>query len=209
MGAQSLKQSELGLELSESSSLNIVGVDEVGRGPLIGNVVAAAVILDPNCDLPLNDSKKLSEKKRQWLSEEIKSQALDYQIAFATPEEIDQLNILQATFLAMRRAINGLSQAFDLVQVDGNKCPQIRQNCQAIVKGDGKVPEISAASILAKVARDREMILLDEQYPEYGFASHKGYPTKMHLDKISKLGLIPGYRKSFKPVQTILQLTHK
>lgn len=185
----------------------IVGVDEVGRGPLIGNVVTAGVILPDDCHLPLNDSKKLSEKKRQQLSEQIKKQAVGYHIACASPQEIDELNILQATFLAMRRAVEGLNIAFDQVLVDGNKCPSLNCECQAIVGGDGLIAEISAASILAKVARDEEMILLDQKYPQYGFAKHKGYPTKLHLEKIAEFGLIEGYRKSYKPVQNILHST--
>ena len=187
----------------------IAGVDEVGRGPLIGNVVTAAVILPADCDLPLNDSKKLSERKREILAEQIKQQAVDYYIAWATPEEIDELNILQATFLAMKRAIEGLKTPFDLVQVDGNKCPKIRHRCEAIVKGDGLIAQISAASILAKVARDQEMKELDALYPQYAFSQHKGYPTKLHLQKIHELGLIDGYRKSFHPVQQVLQRAQK
>jgi ribonuclease HII len=190
--------------VNDASSLVIAGVDEVGRGPLIGNVVTAAVILPDDCPLPLNDSKKLSEKKRDALYEQILDEAVDYAIAFATPEEIDQYNILQATLMAMQRAVSQLSQPFDEVWVDGNRCPKFAKPCQAIVKGDGKVPAISAASILAKVTRDREMLALHEQYPQYGFAQHKGYPTAAHLKAIQKYGLIEGYRTSFKPVQKLL-----
>ncbi len=197
--------SQLGFDFTQCESTRIIaGVDEVGRGPLIGNVVTAAVILPEDCDLPLNDSKKLSEAKREALFETIKSEALDYAIAFATPEEIDQLNILQATLLAMQRAVAQLTQPFDEVWVDGNRCPSFDKPCRAIVKGDGKVAAISAASILAKVTRDREMKALDDLYPHYGFAQHNGYPTKAHLAAIGKYGLIEGYRHSYKPVQAIL-----
>ncbi len=198
--------SQLGFEFEIAQQpLVIAGVDEVGRGPLIGNVVTAAVILPEDCQLPLNDSKKLSAAKREALFEQIQAEAVDYAIAYATPEEIDALNILQATMLAMQRAVAGLKQPFDEVWVDGNRCPRLDQPCRPIIKGDGKVAAISAASILAKVTRDREMQALDEQYPEYGFARHNGYPTAAHLDAIQKYGLIQGYRKSFKPVQKILQ----
>ncbi len=182
----------------------IVGVDEVGRGPLIGDVVAAAVILPPNCNLPLKDSKKLSERKRLLLSEKIKEQALCYSIKVSSPEEIDKLNILHATMLAMKRAIESLKIPFDKVLVDGNRCPDIEGACEAIVKGDDKVLEISAASILAKVYRDQQMVELDALHPEYGFAQHKGYPTKFHLEALNKFGTIVGYRQSFKPVRKIL-----
>lgn len=198
-----LSQTELQFTNKNTYSI-AVGVDEVGRGPLIGNVVTAAVILPNDCKLPLNDSKKLSEKKRLFLAEQIKQEAIDFHVAWATPEEIDELNILQATFLAMRRAVEGLKKPFDVVLVDGNKCPKINADCRAIVKGDGKVAEISAASILAKVTRDEEMMLLHDCFPAYGFAQHKGYPTKLHLEKIRQFGLIEGYRKSFRPVQEIL-----
>lgn len=182
----------------------LVGVDEVGRGPLVGNVVAAAVILPDAFNLPLMDSKKLSEKKLRIYSDAIKQQALGYAICHATPEEIDQLNILHATMLAMKRAVESLTLAFDKVLVDGNRCPDVTQDCEAVVKGDASVLSISAASILAKVARDEEMIVLDEEYPQYGFAGHKGYPTKAHIEAIHEHGLIEGYRKSFKPVKMLL-----
>lgn len=188
-----------------SDLLTVVGVDEVGRGPLVGDVVAAAVILPVDCDLPLQDSKKLSEKKRIFLAELIKEQAVAYCIASASPSEIDELNILNATMLAMQRAIEGISHAYDQVLVDGNRCPNIAKPCEAIVKGDAKVMAISAASILAKVTRDQQMIELDRLYPDYGFAQHKGYPTAAHLSAIQNMGLIEGYRKSFKPVQRILE----
>ncbi|MEA3405394.1 MAG: ribonuclease HII [Pseudomonadota bacterium] len=187
----------------------IIGVDEVGRGPLIGEVVTAAVILPVDCTLPLNDSKKLSEKKRQQLSMEIREQAVAYAIGHATADEIDELNILQATMLAMQRAIQAVAEQVSgriHVLVDGNRCPKIPFECEAIVKGDAKVAEISAASILAKVYRDQQMLELDQLYPEYGFAQHKGYPTVKHLAAIKEFGMISGYRKSFKPIRALLEL---
>jgi len=185
----------------------IAGVDEVGRGPLVGDVVTAAVILDPNNPiLGLADSKKISEKKRLMLCSEIKEKALSWSIGRAEPHEIDQLNILHATMLAMQRAIAGLSLTPDFVLIDGNRCPVLPMPAQAVVKGDSLVAEISAASILAKVTRDQEMALLDEQYPEYGFAQHKGYPTAKHLEQLTRFGPIPEHRRSFAPVRTILAI---
>ncbi|MBL0711734.1 MAG: ribonuclease HII [Colwellia sp.] len=192
----------------------IAGVDEVGRGPLVGDVVTAAVILDPDNPIEgLMDSKKLSEKKRTLLSEEIKEKAISWSIGRASPEEIDTLNILHATMLAMQRAVQALDVTPDYVLVDGNRtptfaCKQSAINSQAVVKGDDRVIEISAASILAKVARDNEMIALDKLHPEYGFAQHKGYPTKMHLAKIIEYGVLDCYRQSFKPVARVLGLRH-
>lgn len=186
----------------------IAGVDEVGRGPLVGAVVTAAVILDANNPIVgLTDSKKLSEKKRQALSIEIKEKALSWSLGRCEPAEIDELNILQATMVAMQRAVAGLHVTADFVLVDGNRCPDFGLPCQAVVKGDLKVAEISAASIIAKVARDDEMYALDKLYPQYGFANHKGYPTKAHLEKINEFGVLDNYRKSFKPVARILQLS--
>ena len=185
-----------------------VGVDEVGRGPLIGDVVACAVILPKDCKLPLKDSKKLSEKRRDILSEQIKEQALGYFIAVATPDEIDELNILHATMLAMQRAVEGLAlegHEINQVYVDGNRCPNLTQSCQSVVKGDDKVMEISAASILAKVFRDQQMLELHEKHPQYGFNQHKGYPTAKHLLALKEFGMIPGYRKSFKPVRKLYE----
>lgn len=179
----------------------IAGVDEVGRGPLVGAVVTAAVILDPNQPIEgLTDSKKLSEKRRLVLAEEIKAKALCWSLGRAEPDEIDQLNILHATMLAMQRAVAGLRIQPDFVLVDGNRIPTLPMPAQAVVKGDSLVAEISAASILAKVARDQEMDELDKQYPEYGFAQHKGYPTKLHFEKLESLGVTPYHRKSFAPV---------
>jgi len=204
----------------------IAGVDEVGRGPLVGDVVTAAVILDPDNPIEgLMDSKKLSEKKRALLSIEIKEKATAWSIGRATPEEIDTLNILHATMLAMQRAVAGLSVEPDFVLVDGNRCPSFLtrdtgmknsepQECtkiasQAVVKGDTRVAEISAASIIAKVARDDEMIALDKLHPEYGFAKHKGYPTKLHLEMIIEHGVLDCYRQSFKPVARVLGTLHE
>lgn len=179
----------------------IAGVDEVGRGPLVGTVVTAAVILDPNQPIEgLADSKKLSEKRRLALAEEIKAKALCWSLGRAEPDEIDQLNILHATMLAMQRAVAGLRIQPDFVLVDGNRIPTLPMPAQAVVKGDSLVAEISAASILAKVARDQEMDELDKQFPEYGFAQHKGYPTKLHFEKLESLGATPYHRKSFAPV---------
>ena len=187
----------------------IAGVDEVGRGPLVGDVVTAAVILDPKKPIAgLADSKKLSEKKRQFLALEIKQKALVWSIGRASPQEIDTLNILHATMLAMTRAVEELTMQPDHVMVDGNRCPQWQYSSEAIVKGDGLIAEISAASIIAKVTRDQEMIALDAQHPKYGFAKHKGYPTAFHLAKLAELGPLPEYRMSFKPVQQSLAMRH-
>ena len=186
----------------------VAGVDEAGRGPLVGSVVAAAVILDPNNPIAgLNDSKKLTEKKREKLFIEIQEKALAWSIAEATHTEIDEHNILQATFLAMRRAVEGLAQIPDKVLVDGNQIPKgIEIACEAIVGGDASHPEISAASILAKVTRDRQMQELDARYPQYGFAKHKGYPTKAHFEAIAQHGVIDEHRRSYAPVKRALGL---
>lgn len=183
----------------------IAGVDEVGRGPLVGDVVTTAVILNPECEITqLNDSKKLSEKQREALFPIIQEHALAWAIGRASPSEIDELNILQATLLAMTRAVEGLQIQPDFVQVDGNRLPKWQYHSEAIVKGDGLIPCISAASILAKVVRDQEMIALDKIYPEYGFAQHKGYPTKAHLAALEHLPVLPCYRRSFKPIARLL-----
>ncbi|WP_394248006.1 ribonuclease HII [Vibrio profundi] len=183
----------------------VAGVDEVGRGPLVGDVVTAAVILDPNNPIEgLNDSKKLSEKKRLALLPEIKEKALSWSVGRCSPAEIDELNILQATMVAMQRAIEGLSVQPDLALIDGNRVPKLPMDGVAVVKGDLRVAEISAASIIAKVVRDQEMEELDKLHPEYGFAKHKGYPTKAHFEAIEKHGVIEQYRKSFKPVKKVL-----
>ncbi|MDC5807562.1 ribonuclease HII [Vibrio europaeus] len=183
----------------------VAGVDEVGRGPLVGDVVTAAVILDPNNPIEgLNDSKKLSEKKRLALLPEIKQKALAWSVGRCSPEEIDELNILQATMVAMQRAVAGLDVQPDFVLIDGNRCPQLPMQSQAVVKGDLRVAEISAASIIAKVVRDQEMEELDKLHPEFGFAKHKGYPTKAHFEAIEQHGVIDQHRKSFKPVKRAL-----
>ncbi len=183
----------------------IAGVDEVGRGPLVGDVVTAAVILDPNNPIEgLNDSKKLSEKKRLALFPEIKEKALAWSVGRCSPEEIDELNILQATMVAMQRAIAGLGIQPDLALIDGNRVPDIPMAGEAVVKGDLRVAEISAASIIAKVVRDAEMDELDKEYPQFGFAKHKGYPTKAHFEAIEQHGVIAEHRKSFKPVKRAL-----
>ncbi|MBD1389340.1 ribonuclease HII [Neiella sp. HB171785] len=184
----------------------IAGVDEVGRGPLVGAVVTAAVILDPaNPITGLNDSKKLSEKKRKLLAEEIKDKALCWSLGRAEASEIDEINILQATMVAMQRAVAGLSQQPQLVLIDGNRCPELPMEAKAVVGGDGLEEAISAASIIAKVARDEEMAILDQQYPQYEFARHKGYPTKLHMEKLVEHGACPEHRRSFKPVQRVLE----
>ena len=195
----------------------ICGVDEAGRGPLAGSVYAAAVILNINNPIiGLMDSKKLSEKKRDFLSAEIKQKALAWGIASCTAQEIDDINILQASLLAMKRAIDAMQSNFNItssmgkifVQVDGNKCPKISLPCEAIVKGDSKVQAISAASILAKVARDAELYALDKIYPQYGFAKHKGYPTASHLLALQAHGICPQHRLSYAPVRALIKFTN-
>lgn len=192
----------------DNSFLNAswAGVDEVGRGPLVGSVVTAAVILPAQFDLPgLTDSKKLSEKRRLQLAQVIQQQAIAWCVAEATAAEVDVLNVLQASLLAMRRAVDGLSVRPEGVWVDGNRCPQgLTMPCQAIVKGDLTVPAISAASILAKVARDVQMQQLHEAYPRYGFDKHKGYPTAAHFAALKRYGALPEHRRSFAPVQAVL-----
>jgi len=185
---------------------HIAGVDEVGRGPLAGPVVTAAVILDPAKPIAgLADSKKLTEKRREVLAAEIKEKALAWSIGRAEVEEIDEINILQATMLAMNRAVESLNIPADFVLIDGNRIPSdMNYPAEAVVKGDGRVEVISAASIIAKVTRDREMVLMDEQYPGYGLAKHKGYPTKPHIAALIELGVTPIHRRSFRPVAEAL-----
>ena len=196
---------QLGLDFTLVEEL-VAGVDEVGRGPLCGAVVTAAVILDPARPiLGLNDSKKLTEARRELLFDEIREKALSWCIARAEVEEIDQLNILHATMLAMQRAVAGLHINPRLALIDGNRCPQLAVPSAAVVKGDSKVPAIAAASILAKVSRDREMQALDRQYPGYGIAGHKGYPTAVHLEALQRLGPTPVHRRSFGPVRRLLE----
>ena len=184
-------------------TLLIAGVDEVGRGPLVGAVVTAAVILDPSRPIAgLADSKKLTERRREQLAEEIKRHALAWSLGRAEVEEIDRLNILHATLLAMRRAVEGLPLRPEKVLVDGNRVPPgLTMPAEARVGGDASVPVISAASILAKTARDREMVALELDYPGYGFARHKGYPTRLHLEALDRLGVTPLHRRSFGPVR--------
>jgi len=189
----------------------IAGVDEVGRGPLAGAVVAAAVILDSNQPIDgLADSKALTEKRRLLLADEIKQKSLAWALGRAEVAEIDQINILQASLLAMRRAVENLAISPTHALVDGNKCPtQLPCTSEAIVKGDKTVAVISAASIIAKVARDQEMCELDTLYPEYGFAQHKGYPTKAHREALLVHGICPIHRLSFTPVKKCIQQTNK
>ncbi len=176
----------------------VCGVDEAGRGPLAGPVFAAAVVLPSNVMIEgLNDSKKLSEKKRELLYDEIKAKALAHCIAFAFEKEIDELNILRATFLAMRRAIDGLAVKPDFALIDGNRLPELNIPAKAIIKGDSLSASIAAASILAKVERDRLMKKLSEKYPEYSFEKHKGYGTKLHVDLLKKYGPSEIHRRSF------------
>ena len=184
----------------------VAGVDEAGRGPLAGPVVAAAVVLPLRFSLPwLTDSKRLSERKRQSLEIQIKEKALAWSVAEASIEEIDELNILHATMLAMRRAVAGLNIVPQKVLVDGNRCPDIPQAVECIVKGDLTEPCISAASILAKQARDRMMMALDILYPQYGFARHKAYPTALHRQALIEHGACPAHRRNFKPVREVLK----
>lgn len=190
---------------SHRDILHTAGVDEVGRGPLAGPVVAAAVILDPARPVPgLADSKVLSEARREALSELIMERAIAWSIGRAEIEEIDDINILQASLLAMRRAVLALSPTAEFALIDGNRCPQLPCPAQAIIKGDATVPAISAASILAKVSRDREMLAMEAIYPGYGFAAHKGYPTKAHLAALAERGITPIHRRSFGPIRKYL-----
>lgn len=192
---------QMGLDFSLVEDL-VAGVDEVGRGPLCGAVVTAAVILDPNRPiLGLNDSKKLTEARREKLFDEIREKALSWCIARAEVEEIDELNILHATMLAMQRAVEGLGITPQRAMIDGNRCPKLPMPAEAVVKGDSKVPAIAAASILAKVSRDREMAAFELQYPGYGIGGHKGYPTAVHLEALERLGPTPIHRRSFGPVR--------
>ena len=182
------------------------GVDEAGRGPLVGSVFAAAVVLPDEYDLPgLTDSKKLSERRRDELAVLIKQQALAWCVATASVEEIDRLNILHATMLAMRRAVHGLERLPEKVWIDGNRVPpDLGCEVEAVIKGDSKIIQISAASVLAKTARDAEMYALAERYPQYGFERHKGYGTAEHLAALQRHGALPEHRRSFAPVRAIL-----
>lgn len=185
----------------------VCGIDEAGRGPLAGPVVAAAVILDPARPIAgLNDSKKLSEKRREALAVEIRDKALAWAVAEASVEEIDQLNILHATFLAMQRAVAGLKIPAERAMVDGNRCPRLAIPVEAVVKGDGKIASIAAASILAKTVRDAGMLALHATYPQYGFDRHMGYPTAAHFAALAAHGASPVHRRSFAPVAKQLSL---
>ncbi|AHI32327.1 MULTISPECIES: ribonuclease HII [Marinobacter] len=180
----------------------LAGVDEVGRGPLVGAVVTAAVILNPEKPIPgLADSKKLTDKRREALYEQIIERAVSWSLGRCEADEIDRLNIFQATMVAMERAVAGLHVEPEYVLVDGNRCPKWRWTSEPVVKGDSRVEAISAASIVAKVTRDREMAVLHEEFPEYGFAGHKGYPTPVHLEALGRLGATAHHRRSFRPVQ--------
>jgi len=184
----------------------VAGVDEAGRGPLAGPVMAAAVILDADAPVDgLRDSKRLSAAKRERLFDEICCKAFAFAIASASVEEIDQINILQASMLAMQRAVEALQPAAEYVLVDGNRCPTLSCPAQAVIKGDDRVAAISAASILAKVTRDREMVILDSEFPGYGMAQHKGYPSKAHLSALESLGVTSVHRRSYAPVRRLLQ----
>lgn len=183
----------------------VAGVDEAGRGPLAGPVVAAAVILkDGQISLRVQDSKKLSAQRREILYEEIYANSSSIGVGLADVNEIDRLNILHASMLAMKRAIENLSELPDLVLCDGNRCPDVACNTEAIIKGDSKVPAISAASIIAKVTRDRMMMQMHEKYPAYRFDLHKGYPTKLHKDALLAYGATPDHRRSFAPVRAVI-----
>lgn len=195
------------LSLFDYAGEVICGVDEAGRGPLAGAVFAAAVILDPLKPIEgLRDSKKLSEARRDVLAEQIKSNALAWSIASCSESEIDSLNILQASLLAMRRAVESLKVLPTLALIDGNRCPVMSIRSEAIVKGDDKVEAISAASILAKTARDASLMELHAIYPHYGFDQHKGYPTALHLERLRQFGVSPVHRKSYAPVRELLAI---
>jgi ribonuclease HII len=185
----------------------VCGIDEAGRGPLAGPVVAAAVILDPARPIAgLNDSKKLSARKRELLAVLVRERAVAWAVAEASVEEIDRLNILQATMLAMQRAVAGLAVRPDSALVDGNRCPMLEMPAEAVIKGDGKIASIAAASILAKTVRDAGMLALHLRYPQYGFASHMGYPTAAHFKALEDHGASPVHRRSFGPVARQLAL---
>ncbi|MCY1253630.1 ribonuclease HII [compost metagenome] len=211
MARRNAASPQMGLDLAPAAAAvqRLCGVDEAGRGPLAGPVYAAAVILDPKRPIRgLADSKILTAAKREQLYEKICERALGWHIAFATVEEIDTLNILHASMLAMQRAVQGLAASGivpDLVQVDGNRCPQVPFPVEAIVQGDALVKAISAASILAKVARDRELRVLHERYPQYGFDSHVGYGTPQHLAALAEFGATPHHRRTFAPVREALE----
>lgn len=203
-----MKKHAVTLSLFDHAGEVVCGVDEAGRGPLAGAVFAAAVILDPARPIAgLRDSKKLSEARRNALAEQIKCEALAWSIAQCSEREIDEINILQASMLAMRRAVEGLKIVPTLALIDGNRCPVMPIRSEAIVKGDDKVPAISAASILAKTARDASLVTLHEEYPQYAFDQHKGYPTALHLERLRQHGVCPAHRRSYAPVRAVLALS--
>ncbi|MBB5393107.1 MULTISPECIES: ribonuclease HII [unclassified Herbaspirillum] len=198
------------LSLFDYAGEIMCGVDEAGRGPLAGPVFAAAVILDPARPIPgLRDSKKLSEAARDSLALEIKANAIAWAIASCNEQEIDELNILHASMLAMRRAVESLATQPTLALIDGNRCPVMSIRSEAIVKGDDKVPAISAASILAKTARDAALMVLHDTYPHYGFDRHKGYPTALHLERLRLHGVSPVHRRSYAPVRALLAVQER
>lgn len=200
-----MKQTESGLVIPAG---RVAGVDEAGRGPLAGPVIAGAVILDPDRPIAgLQDSKRLSAARREALYDEIRARALAWAIGRADAAEIDRVNILQATLRAMQRAVEALQPAAEYALIDGNRCPVLACPARAIVRGDSRVAAISAASIMAKVTRDREMIALDAQYPGYGLARHKGYPSQAHREALQRLGVLPVHRRSFAPVRKIIEGT--
>lgn len=203
-----MKNNQMALEFEVESGVWVAGVDEVGRGPLAGDVVTAAVILDPARPISgLADSKQLTELQRERLHDLILERAASWAVARASVAEIDNLNILQASLLAMQRAVQALPLQPGFVYVDGNRCPRWDYPSQAVVKGDSRVACIAAASILAKVTRDREMLLLDARYPGYGLARHKGYPSPEHLEALRRLGPSPIHRRSYRPVAALLVST--
>lgn len=205
-----MKTKEFTLPLFDYSNELICGVDEAGRGPLAGPVFAAAVILNVTRPIEgLRDSKKLTEARRDLLAIEIKQHAVAWSIAQCSEEEIDQLNILQATMLAMRRAIEGLSMLPTLALIDGNRCPVMTIRSEAIIKGDDRVPSISAASILAKTARDSALLALHQRYPVYAFDQHKGYPTALHMERLQLHGVSPVHRKSYAPIRALLDIGNR
>lgn len=205
-----MKKIEAGLALFDYANELICGVDEAGRGPLAGPVFAAAVILDPaKIIVGLRDSKKLTAARRDMLAIRIKADALAWSIAQCSEAEIDTLNILQASMLAMRRAIEGLHIQPTLALIDGNRCPVIAIRTEAIIKGDDKVPAISAASILAKTGRDAALMVLHQQYPQYAFDQHKGYPTALHMERLRAHGVSPVHRRTYAPVRALLSIVGK
>lgn len=208
MRTRSKPQADLFVPLPDWQACRVAGVDEAGRGPLAGPVVAAAVILDPDNPIDgLDDSKRLTARKREHLATQIRKSALAFSVAEASAEEIDEINILQATLLAMTRAVSALAVTPENILVDGNRLPRWPYRAEAVVGGDRLVPAISAASILAKTVRDAWAESVHEQWPDYGFDRHKGYPTVAHLEAIRRFGILPVHRRSFGPVRTLLDVS--